>query len=165
MDKVSIPEQDVIPLETIAPDVHGLRVMIVNVYAIRNATGQWMLIDCGLPYSEARIRGWAEEHFGKDSRPSAIFLTHGHFDHTGVVEDLARQWDVPVYAHPLEMPYLTGKSEYPPPNPSVGGGLMALMSRLFPRGPVNLGDRVRELPSDGTVPNFPDWRWIQHAGA
>jgi len=62
------------------------------------------------------------------------------------------------------MPYVTGQKEYPPPDPSVGGGLMALMSRLYPRGPVNLGDRVRELPSDGSVPNFPEWQWLHTPG-
>jgi glyoxylase-like metal-dependent hydrolase (beta-lactamase superfamily II) len=41
---------------------------------------------------------------------------------------------------------------------------MALMSRLYPRGPVNLGDHVRELPSDNSVPNFPEWRWIHTPG-
>jgi len=70
---------------------------------------------------------------------------------------------VPVYAHPLEMPYLTGKASYAPPDPWVGG-LMALTSRMYPRGPLDLGHRVRELPEDGSVPFLSDWRWIATPG-
>lgn len=164
MDKISIPEQDVVRLESIAPEVAGLRVLIVNVYAIARSSTEWMLIDCGLPYSQGRIQRWCEDHFGKGARPQAILLTHGHFDHAGSVEELAAEWNVPVYVHPLEVPYVTGKSEYPPPDPSVGGGLMSLLSRLYPRGPVDLGSRVQVLPDGGVVPGFPEWRWIHTPG-
>jgi glyoxylase-like metal-dependent hydrolase (beta-lactamase superfamily II) len=42
--------------------------------------------------------------------------------------------------------------------------LMALVSKLYPRGPVDLGTRVQLLPEDGSVPGFPDWRWIHTPG-
>jgi glyoxylase-like metal-dependent hydrolase (beta-lactamase superfamily II) len=91
-------------------------------------------------------------------------LTHGHFDHVGAVRELSRRWDVPVYAHELELPYLTGRSAYPPPDPSVGGGAMATLSRFYPRKPINLGDRVQELPADGGVAGLTGWRWIHTPG-
>ncbi len=81
-----------------------------------------------------------------------------------MLEDLASEWDVPVYAHPLEHPYLDGTASYPPPDPSVGGGLMLLTSPLFPRGPVNVAARFRPLPPDGSVPGMPTWRWIHTPG-
>jgi Metallo-beta-lactamase superfamily len=83
MDKIPIREQDVVPLESIADDVTGLRVLLVNVYAISQPPGDWMLIDSGLPYSQGMIRRWAEERFGS-TRPEAIFLSHGHFDLPGL---------------------------------------------------------------------------------
>jgi glyoxylase-like metal-dependent hydrolase (beta-lactamase superfamily II) len=46
----------------------------------------------------------------------------------------------------------------------VGGGLMAAMSPLYPRGPVDLGDRVRSLAAEGSVPEMPGWRWIHTPG-
>src|SRR5690242_16833276 len=117
MDKISIPDQDIVPLEHIAQGVSGLRILLVNVYAISRKSGEWMLVDCGLPYSTGRIRRWAEDQFA-GRRPEAICLSHGHFDHTGAVEDFAAEWDVPVYVHQLEVPYVTGRSEYPPPDPT-----------------------------------------------
>ncbi|RYF85622.1 MAG: MBL fold metallo-hydrolase, partial [Chitinophagaceae bacterium] len=68
------------------------------------------------------------------------------------------------YAHRLELPYLTGKSHYPPPDPTVGGGGMARMSFLFPTNPIDISDHIRILPADGTVPELPGWRWYHTPG-
>ena len=92
-------------------------------------------------------------------------MTHGHFDHVGALETSADDWDAPLYAHLLEQPYLYGRSAYPPPDPTVGGGLMALSSPLFPKGPINVDRRLRILPESGEVPHLNGWRWIPHAGA
>ncbi|HEX5633583.1 MAG TPA: MBL fold metallo-hydrolase, partial [Gemmatimonadales bacterium] len=89
----------------------------------------------------------------------AIILTHGHFDHVGALAELADHWDVPVLAHPLEAPYLNGSAAYPPPDPTVGGGMMATLAGLYPRGPIDVGPRLRALPSDGTLPSMPGWSW------
>jgi glyoxylase-like metal-dependent hydrolase (beta-lactamase superfamily II) len=91
-------------------------------------------------------------------------MTHGRFDHVGALEDLAYEWDAPVYAHQLELPYLNGRASYPPGDPSVGGGLMAAMARLYPRGPVNVGARLQALRDDGTLPGMPGWRHIHTPG-
>jgi glyoxylase-like metal-dependent hydrolase (beta-lactamase superfamily II) len=148
-------------------DLAYLRTGIVNVYLYGRPgapNGSWVLIDAGLPGSAGRIIHAAEEWMGPWARPAAIILTHGHFDHVGAVAELLRHWNVPVYAHRLELPYLTGRSSYPPPDPTVGGGAMAALSRFFPRGPIDLGDRVQPLPENGSVPGMPGWRWIHTPG-
>jgi glyoxylase-like metal-dependent hydrolase (beta-lactamase superfamily II) len=91
-------------------------------------------------------------------------MTHGHFDHVGALRDLAEHWDVPIYAHELELPYLDGRSSYPPPDPTVGGGLMATLSPLYPRGPIDVRPWLRPLPADGSVPGMPGFRWIHTPG-
>ena len=91
----------------------------------------------------------AAARFGKGARPSAILLTHGHFDHVGALEELAAEWEVPVYAHRIEHAYLDGSAAYPPGDPKVGGGLMAVLSPLYPTKPVNVSDYLQALPEDG----------------
>jgi glyoxylase-like metal-dependent hydrolase (beta-lactamase superfamily II) len=125
---------------------------------------EWVLIDAGVMGSRAVIEAAAASRFGPDSRPSAIVLTHGHFDHVGALEDLAEAWDVPVFAHALERPYLDGSASYPPAEPAVGGGLLARLSPLFPRRPVDVSGRLQSLPENRTVPPMPGWRWIHVPG-
>jgi glyoxylase-like metal-dependent hydrolase (beta-lactamase superfamily II) len=162
MEKLPIPEYDEVPSESIANGVTGLRILFVNVFGITSASGGWVLVDSGLPMSAGRIRNWAETRFG--AAPRSIVQTHGHFDHAGALKDLADEWNVTIYAHQDEAPFLTGKSQYPPPDPGVGGGLMSLLSPLFPRGPVDVSDRLQALDIDGTIPDLPGWNAIHTPG-
>ncbi|WP_426232138.1 MBL fold metallo-hydrolase [Pararhizobium sp. DWP3-4] len=171
--QLSLEETDVAPTtETgsgvlaFARDLAYLRLSIVNVIFYGDPTigNGWVLIDTGLPTSKQSIIAAAEHRFGRNTRPSAIIMTHGHFDHAGSLEALARHWDVPVYAHPLEFPYLNGQASYPPADPLVGGGLMALLSPLFPRSPVNVEPWLTTLLADQTVPHMPEWRWLHTPG-
>jgi glyoxylase-like metal-dependent hydrolase (beta-lactamase superfamily II) len=139
-----------------------LRTMMVNLFVVRNGQS-WVLVDCGLRGYAETIRRAAESYVGHSRPPAAIVLTHGHFDHVGSLGALLESWDVPVYAHPLEAPYLTGVSSYPPPDPLVGRGSMALLSRLYPRGPIDIGNRLRPLP-ETSVPPLPEWRWVHTPG-
>jgi glyoxylase-like metal-dependent hydrolase (beta-lactamase superfamily II) len=142
----------------VAPGVWGLKIVFVNIYMI-TTDSHWVLIDAGLAGSAGRILNMANDLFD-GVPPSAIVLTHGHFDHRGALKTLLETWDVPVFAHPLELPYLTGRSAYPPPDPTVGGGLMSLLSFLYPKQPIDLGSRIQTLPSDGSVPFLPEWEAI-----
>lgn len=146
------------PVEEITPGVARLRTLIANIYLVGNPGGPWVLVDTGTPGNAARIRDAAEERFGRDARPGAILLTHGHRDHAGSALALAEYWDVDIYAHRLERPFLTGKSPYPPKDP-MAGGAFAFVGRFFPGDPVNVGGRLRDLPEGGEVPGLIGWRW------
>jgi glyoxylase-like metal-dependent hydrolase (beta-lactamase superfamily II) len=151
----------------VTPDLAWKRLAIANIvfYGVRGAgPGQWVLIDAGVMGTTGMITGAAAERFGSGSPPAAIVMTHGHFDHVGALENLAREWNVPIYAHQLEMPYLNGTASYPPPDPTVGGGMMALLSPMYPRGPVNVSQWLQPLPADGSVPFMPGWRWVHTPG-
>lgn len=150
----------------VAPDVLCLRTLIANVCFVGRPgapAGEWVLVDAGLALSTDQIIGVAEERFGGGT-PAAILLTHGHFDHVGALKPLCERWKVPVYAHEAELPFLTGQRDYPPPDPTVGGGLISAMSPLFPRDGIDLGAQVHALPADGTVPGLPEWRWLHTPG-
>ena len=112
----------------VAPNVWGMKDVFVNFYMIKSTeSNNWFLVDAGLKTSLLKIKKMAASLFG-DKKPETIILTHGHFDHTGSLKKLLDEWKVPVYAHYLELPYLTGKSSYPHADPTVGGGLMAYIA-------------------------------------
>lgn len=158
--------QEKIDYFNVASGVWGLKIVFVNIYMVSNEphSKDWVLVDAGLQGSSKKIIRMAEDLFGDNNPPSAIVLTHGHFDHTGSLKELLKYWQVPVYAHRLEMPYLTGKSSYPPPDPSVGGGLMSSLSWAFPKGPINLGRHISILPGDSTVPVLQAWKYYHTPG-
>ncbi|KNF08597.1 Zn-dependent hydrolase [Gottschalkia purinilytica] len=149
--------------EEITKDIILIQFTIVNACIISSPDG-WFLVDTGMENSADFIIQVSEEHFGKDSRPKGIILTHGHFDHIGSVIKLTKHWDVPVYAHELEIPYLKGKKDYPKGDSTVGGGMVSLLSPTFPHHSIDLGNRIHPLPSDGSIPEMHDWIWIHTPG-
>jgi glyoxylase-like metal-dependent hydrolase (beta-lactamase superfamily II) len=163
MEKVEISDNQVVRMDAIAPGLHGLRITFVNVFGVEHPQGGWTLVDAAIPYSAGVIKRWAEKTFGE--RPKAIMLTHGHFDHVSAATELAEEWNVPVYAHRLEFPYLTGEREYPKPNVGAGGGMMSLLSPLYPRGPLDLRPRLNDIGSEGhEAATMPGWRLLETPG-
>lgn len=150
-------------VEEVTPDLIKLRYLIVNLY-LAGRPEEWVLIDAGMLDCSDTIIETAAERFGAGKAPACIVMTHAHFDHRGAFPKLFETWDVPVYAHRDELPYLTGQADYPPPDPSVGRGVMALTSFMFPNGGIDIGDRAKPLPQDGTVPHMPGWRWVYTPG-
>ena len=145
-------------MQELVPGVACLPLTIENVYFAGEPGQPWVLVDSGTPGMTARILAAAAERYGENARPEAILLTHGHADHAGSAAALAETWNVPIYVHPLEFPYLTGKSKYPPKDPTVGGA-MGLLARVFPMNVTDLTGLLQPLPDGGVVPGLPDWQW------
>jgi glyoxylase-like metal-dependent hydrolase (beta-lactamase superfamily II) len=69
---------------------------------------------------------------------------------------------------------LTGQKEYPKPNVGAGGGMMTLLSPLYPRGPIDLGNRLMDLAEDSellsglaklrSLPELPGWQVLHTPG-
>lgn len=147
------------------PDLYSYTIQIVNFCLVGHPeTKDFVLVDAGMPGSSEDIIAVTEERFGSNSRPKAIILTHGHFDHVGGIIELIKHWNIPVYAHELELPYLKGEKSYPEPDPTVEGGLIAKLSPYFPNEPIDLGDKIQALPSDGQVPFMKGFHWIETPG-
>jgi len=149
----------------IRPDVYYHTTGIVNVVMIGDPRGDdWVLMDTGVPNSADSLMEIVSERFPRNNRPSAIILTHGHFDHVGGIQELIEEWKTLVYAHPDEFVYLTGQQTYPKPNVIRGRKLMIRMSTLYADKRINIGEVLMPLPPDGTLPGLPGWTWIHTPG-
>lgn len=149
----------------VSRDVYYYTNQIVNVIMIGEpGSDKWILVDAGMPKSGEEIKKVAEERFGKGNKPAAIILSHGHFDHVGGLVHLVDEWNVQVYAHPLEFLYLVGEKRYPEPDTSVEGGMLAKISSFYPIEPINISGVLQELPRNGTIPWLPEWKWIHVPG-
>ncbi|RYY16878.1 MAG: MBL fold metallo-hydrolase [Chitinophagaceae bacterium] len=147
----------------ISHDVYYYTNQIVNVAMIGVTGRPWILVDTGMPTCGAEILKVAEARFG-ERKPEYILLTHGHFDHVGGIVHLLQKWDVPVYAHPKEFPYLNGTLAYPEPDTSVEGGILAKISSIYPHQPIDISPYLKPLPEDHSLPGFEDWKWLPTPG-
>ncbi len=149
-------------IKEIAAGVGCLPVSIANVYFVGAPGGPWSLVDTGVTGKAHNIIEAAQARYGVGSIPRAIVLTHGHFDHAGNASDLADHWGVPILAHRLELPYLTGKSQYPPGDPT-SPGFMSFMMRFFKHQGLDLGERLRPIES-AELPGMTGWEWHHTPG-
>ncbi len=83
-----------------------LRPLMTNCYLLYNDDDDCVVIDIGggapvllrrLEQEKLTLRG--------------ILLTHGHYDHISGVEQVRRQWNVPVYIHEADAAMLTNTEE------------------------------------------------------
>lgn len=83
-----------------------LGMVSTNCYLIQNTdTRELIFID---PADNAKELIRHAENLG--GRPTAILLTHGHFDHILAAEELRQKYSIPVYAHELEQEVLEDPS-------------------------------------------------------
>jgi hypothetical protein len=59
--------------ETVAPGVGRLGILFVNVFALGEPGGPWLLIDAGLPGSAGFVRRAVARRFGAEARPRGFF--------------------------------------------------------------------------------------------
>lgn len=119
----------------------------VNVYFVGEPGEDWALVDTGLPWHFSAILKAAEKRYGRGCRPTAIWLTHGHWDHVGAARALAAYWNVPIYAHADELPYLTGEADYPPADPTACGAWLSLASHFTRNRGIDLRPWIQPLPT------------------
>ena len=88
----------------VAQDLYYYTIQIVNICLFGNPEqkNEWVLIDTGMPKSADNILSVVEKRFGSNSRPKAIILTHGHFDHIMAAQELASTTRVSIYAYESE---------------------------------------------------------------
>lgn len=127
-----------------------------------NTVDGWVLVDTGPQVAADFIIQQAKERFWRQ-KPKAIVLTHGHITHAGAAGKLADIWNVPVYMHPMEMPYLTALADYPRPDSRETDRLEDKME-LYPKKGVNLSFHSIPLPLDRSVPYMRGWQWIHTPG-
>lgn len=149
----------------VAPDLFYLRTAFVNV-AFYGRPGEpgWVLIDAGMPGSADAIQRAAAERFGEHVPPSAIVLTHGHFDHVGALPELAADWETPIYAHWLEHPILSGTRIYPAPREGESGWRGTRLTDSYRRQTINVSRWLGLLSENAEVPFMPGWRTIPTPG-
>lgn len=150
----------------IAENVYGIRTGISNVAVVTGlgpSKQDYVLIDAGIPFCGSYLQNALKKIVG-DKQPLAIILTHGHFDHIGAISHLFKSWDVPIYAHVKELPYLQGKKVYDPPHPFRIKGLLSFMSPFYPRDGIMLTDVVNPLESNKEIPYLTGWQMIHTPG-
>jgi glyoxylase-like metal-dependent hydrolase (beta-lactamase superfamily II) len=150
-------------VDRVTEDLVRLRFLFVNLFLF-GRPGMFVAIDAGLQGCAGQVIKTAEDHFGPGAKPEAFLLTHAHFDHIGAVSGDLRNLGRAGFRPSARTSVLTGQSDYPPPDPTVGKGAMALMSFAYPSKGIDLGGRARALPEDGSVPFMPGWRWIHTPG-
>lgn len=123
--------------------------LTANVYLLDTPQGP-LLVDAGMPQERRKLLRLLYE-----VRPVGLLLTHHHLDHVGGAWMLWERFELPVYAHPLDIVFITGKQRRPPfpPIPWLGD-YIANSPRPLPReamtpveeGTMIMGWQVVHLP-------------------
>ncbi|MFT3662513.1 MAG: MBL fold metallo-hydrolase [Gordonia sp. (in: high G+C Gram-positive bacteria)] len=112
-------------------------------------TREAIVIDPGQD-AAPQVRAALAEH---DMKPVAVFLTHGHLDHTWNAQELADEYSIPVYIHPDDRGMLADPGE------GLGKALAAMIGVLTFREPEKVIEFV-----DGEEIEVAGIRWkIDHA--
>lgn len=89
-----------------------------NCYLVTDEEGTCLIIDPG--DNSRKLSGIIEE---LGLKPTAIVLTHAHFDHIGAVDNIRDKYGVKVYIHEKEKDWLT--------DPGLNGSKHFMMKELI----------------------------------
>lgn len=123
--------------------------LVANIYLLDTPEGL-LLVDSGMPGEiQKLLRALA------DIKPTALLLTHHHLDHAGGARMLWEKYRLPIYAHPLDIPFIAGETRRPAflPIPILGDRI-ANSAKPVPRAAITpieegsslMGWRVVHLP-------------------
>jgi glyoxylase-like metal-dependent hydrolase (beta-lactamase superfamily II) len=84
----------------VADGVHRIEDAYTNWYAIEDGD-ELTIVDTGHPRSWESLQELLRV---RRCRPTAVVLTHAHFDHMGFAERARSHLNIPVYAHEKEVP-------------------------------------------------------------
>ncbi|WP_458110743.1 MBL fold metallo-hydrolase [Bacillus sp. PK6-013] len=76
-----------------------------NAYILSHDDGTCLIIDPG--NESGKLNAYIKEN---GLKPLAVLLTHAHFDHIGAVDNVRKEWNIPVYVHKNEAEWLTDPS-------------------------------------------------------
>lgn len=82
----------------------------VMVWIVKNHDGL-TLVDGGVPSMGNSLREALRTAF-RGLTLKRILLTHGHGDHIGMLDELTEEFAIPITAHEIEIPFLTGERSY-----------------------------------------------------
>ena len=86
----------------VAPGIHRIEDSYVNWYLLSDGTDV-TIVDAGMTKSWASLESALAQLGRSRSDVKAMILTHAHFDHVGIAEQVRRDWDVPVYVHAADV--------------------------------------------------------------
>ena len=100
-------------LEQVSEHIWSLKTWMlfpVRVWLVTDEEGI-TLVDAGMPFMAKKIVHHIRNLNGGELK--RILLTHGHSDHIGSVKPILHSYNIPVFAHPIEIPYMEGQMVYP----------------------------------------------------
>ncbi len=131
-----------------------------NVYLIEGSA-DLTLIDSGSSRAAPRLLAEIADNGFSAGDIGRIVLTHAHADHVGGVEMLRELHRPKVYAHPREIPVLTGEKRIPMFEGFKGFFLNLAYERRMPWAPL---DSVQPVEPGTPIRAIPQWQFLHTPG-
>jgi glyoxylase-like metal-dependent hydrolase (beta-lactamase superfamily II) len=145
----------------VATGVRRFGTRFINGYLIEDG-GRITLLDAGLPGYWGGFLRELEAMGRRLTDIDAVLLTHSHPDHFGIAEQVRSASGAKVYAHPLEIPALTGKGGDGKPPPFLSQGFKPFLYRYLLHA---ISNGVMKRVPIAAVNEFADGEVVQVPGS